>query len=358
MGLMPATGANQFVAFTKQDVIGHLKATNSRDTDVLYAQKMQLIAPKKQLTLLGWICIVGGAFFTVTVILAIAGIPFMIFGWWLLRFSKRNIQTVEDAYSEYLGSGVSRAIAIALAAVLVSSVAFAQAPASRPGVVAAPPADANGFKIGDTIEISTGLGWMNATILSMNGNNYRVRSQVGIELTKTYPAEVRRIGAPTAKDRAAGIYNLHDRVQVNVQGRWETGEIMTILASDYQVRLSGNRSVWASGQALRSVAPEAAPRAAAAGTPPRPGLASCAGKIEGRYATTGGFGSMTIEFRSGKATMKSTLGEVDMVLECWTAGEKIYLHKPGEPGSQDMPIDINDDGTLQTPMGELKKKGK
>jgi hypothetical protein len=56
--------------------------------------------------------------------------------------------------------------------------------------------------------------------------------------------------------------------------------------------------------------------------------------------------------------MKSTLGEVDMVLECWTAGEKIYLHNPGEPGSQDMPIDINDDGTLQTPMGELKKKGK
>ena len=358
MGLMPATGANQFVSFTKQDVIGHLKATNSRDTDVLFAQKMQLIAPKKQLTLLGWISIVCGAFFTVTVILAIAGIPFMIFGWWLLRFSKRNIQTVEDAYSEYLASGVSRAVAIALAAVLVSSVAFAQTPASRQGVVAVPPADANGFKVGDTVEISTGLGWMNATILSMNGNNYRVRSQVGIELTKTYPTEVRRIGAPTAKDRAAGIYNLHDRVQVTVQGRWETGEIMTILASDYQVRLSGNRTVWASGQALRPAAPEAAPRAAAAGMPPRPGLASCAGKIEGRYATTGGFGSMTIEFRSGKANMKSTLGELDVILECWTAGEKIYLHKPGDPTAQDMPIDINDDGTLQTPMGELKKKGK
>jgi hypothetical protein len=182
---------------------------------------------------------------------------------------------------------------------------------------------------------------------------------VGVELTKTYPSEVRRIGAPTAKDRAAGIYNLHDHVQVNVQGRWETGEIMTTLGSDYQVRLSGNRTVWASGQALRPAAPvAAAPHAAPGGTPPRPGLGSCAGKIEGRYATTGAFGSMTIEFRSGKAIMKDALGENDTILECWTAGEKVYLHKPGDPASQDMPIDINDDGTLQTPMGELRKKGK
>ena len=358
MGLMPAPGGNPFTPLTKQGVIGHFKATNSRDKDVLFAQKMELVAPKKNLRLLGWICIVCGAFFTVTVILAIAGIPFMIFGWWLLRFSKRNIQTVEDAYSEYLASAVGRAVAIVLAAALVSSMAFAQTPGSRAGVVAAPPADANGFKIGDTVEISTGFGWMKATILSMNGNNYRVRSQVGVELTKTYPSEVRRIGLPTAKDRASGIYNLHDRVQVNVQGRWETGEIMTMLGSDYQVRLSGNRTVWASGQALRPAAPESAPRAVQGGTPPRPGLASCAGKIEGRYATTGAFGSMTIEFRSGKAIMKDALGDNDTVLECWTAGEKVYLHKPGDPASQDMPIDINDDGTLQTPMGELKKKGK
>jgi hypothetical protein len=122
--------------------------------------------------------------------------PVLIFGWWLLRFSKRNIQTVEDAYSEHLASVVSRGIAIAIAAVLVSSVAFAQTPASRPGVVAAPPADANGFKIGDTVEINTGLGWMKATILSVNGNNYRVRSEVGIELTKTYPTEYAESGHP------------------------------------------------------------------------------------------------------------------------------------------------------------------
>ena len=39
--------------------------------------------------------------------------------------------------------------------------------------------------------------------------------------------------------------------------------------------------------------------------------------------------------------------------DCWTGGGKIILHKQGE---DDLPIDINDDGTLDTPLGELKKK--
>jgi len=45
------------------------------------------------------------------------------------------------------------------------------------------------------------------------------------------------------------------------------------------------------------------------------------------------------------------------VLECWTGGGKIYPHKPRDPASQDMPLDINNDGTLDTPFGEIKKKG-
>jgi hypothetical protein len=42
-------------------------------------------------------------------------------------------------------------------------------------------------------------------------------------------------------------------------------------------------------------------------------------------------------------------------VECWIGGGKIYLHKPEE--SDDFMIDINNDGTLQTPLGELTKKG-
>lgn len=86
--------------------------------------------------------------------------------------------------------------------------------------------------------------------------------------------------------------------------------------------------------------------------PPKPGLVSCAGKIEGRYAESS-VGQTTLEFRSGKVTLKSLLlGAQELV--CWTADKKIYLYMSGDP--EPMEIDINDDGTLQTPIGEFKKK--
>ena len=98
----------------------------------------------------------------------------------------------------------------------------------------------------------------------------------------------------------------------------------------------------------------AAGRAGAAGaaTPPRPGLVSCAGKFEGRYAPSTGLIGLTIVFRSGKATLSGPLMDNE-TFDCWTGGGKIILHKQGE---DDLPIDINDDGTLDTPLGELKKK--
>jgi hypothetical protein len=65
---------------------------------------------------------------------------------------------------------------------------------------------------------------------------------------------------------------------------------------------------------------------------------------------------VSIEFRSGKASMLAVNGTDDY--ECWMGGGKIWLHKPGDAPDRDMPIDINDDGTLDTPLGEIKKKGK
>jgi hypothetical protein len=106
---------------------------------------------------------------------------------------------------------------------------------------------------------------------------------------------------------------------------------------------------------LRFVAAQQKSSVPAAGKPPQPGMTSCAGKIEGRYAGGPPGGSVTITFRSGKATMRDMGGE--QVLECWTAGDKIVLREAGKP-ENDMPIDVNDDGTLQAPIwGELKKKG-
>jgi hypothetical protein len=42
--------------------------------------------------------------------------------------------------------------------------------------------------------------------------------------------------------------------------------------------------------------------------------------------------------------------------ECWIGGGRIYLHEAGS-SAEDIPLDINKDGTLDGPMGELKKKG-
>jgi hypothetical protein len=105
-----------------------------------------------------------------------------------------------------------------------------------------------------------------------------------------------------------------------------------------------------------AIAPGARGNAAAtsAGQPPRPGLVSCAGKIEGRYAASSGLGNFTIEFRAGKATMKAPLVG-DEETECWMSGKKIFLHMPGQ--AEDIPLDINNDGTIDTPFGEIKKKG-
>jgi len=225
-----------------------------------------------------------------------------------------------------------------------------------PGALIAQTAGASGITVGDSVEVVTGFGWTPARVLAINGNSYRVLTN-GVQVTKDYPAEVRRIGPATAQDHSNGQYRLGDRVQVNVQGQWIDAKIMTEMGMEYQVELPGNRTAWATPQNLRPAA--ATPTTASApksGVPPKPGLSSCAGKIEGRYSTTGsGLGSFTITFRSGKATMTDPGGN-DEVLECWFGGDKIYLHKPGN-SSLDMPIDINNDGTLQTPLGEIKKKG-
>ena len=86
-----------------------------------------------------------------------------------------------------------------------------------------------------------------------------------------------------------------------------------------------------------------------AGRPPKLGLTSCAGKIDGTYLGPSGYPS--IVFHSGKASV-----EGDEEVECWTGGGKIYLHTAGTSADQDFVMGINGNGTLDTPLGEMKKK--
>ena len=212
--------------------------------------------------------------------------------------------------------------------------------------------DSNGFKIGETVNAATAGGWYDAVILRANGNSYFVRFGPSIEVWKNYPTELRRMGPLTDVDRANGLFALHEKVQVNVEGRWVEGEIITEMGMEYQVELSGNRTAWGTAQHMRRVAAAKAPIAPAPGQPPQPGLTSCTGRIEGRYASSE-IGNFTIVFRSGKAKVRM-YGADDEELECWMSGKRIILHKPGT--NEDIPIELNDDGTLDTPMGEIRKK--
>lgn len=233
-----------------------------------------------------------------------------------------------------------------------------QAPATPGAAGAATDAgpDANGFKIGEEVSVVTAGGWYAARILRANGDAYFVRLGPSTEVWKTYPTELRRIGPLTVVDKARGLFAMREKVQVNVDGQWLEGEIVAEMGMEYKVQLADNRTAWATAQHLRRVAVAEKP-VAKPGTPPRPGLKSCAGKIEGRYASTAGAtgGSFQILFRSGKATVREITGESEF--ECWMDSERIYLHTPGESIDMDMPIDINNDGTLETPFGEIKKKG-
>lgn len=104
MGLMPSEGGNPFTKLDAQSVAGMFKATGARDPDVLHAQLQKLLAPPKQLKLLAVLLMGIGAFFTVTVVLAIAGIPSILFGFWVWRFGAKNIAAVEAGYAAYAAS--------------------------------------------------------------------------------------------------------------------------------------------------------------------------------------------------------------------------------------------------------------
>lgn len=228
---------------------------------------------------------------------------------------------------------------------LISSVSSRAALAQTPGDI--------GIKPGDTVNVATGQGFVLGVVRGVEGHLFNVRVINGPEVVKRYPAEVRRRGKPTAYDHANGIYEVDDRVQVLYEGKWIDSRIITGMGMEYQVALPGNMQVWAKPDQIRFVS-EAPPKdVAKAGKPPRPGLVSCAGKIEGRYAADGPT-PVQMTFRSGKVTL-SMMGD-NQTGDCWTGDGKVVITLPGEEGA--MELDINDDGSLQSPFGELKKKGR
>ena len=65
---------------------------------------------------------------------------------------------------------------------------------------------------------------------------------------------------------------------------------------------------------------------------------------------------MTVVFRSGKVTVTGGLGGPEE-FECWISGGHISLYKAGSSTPFSLGFDVNNDGTLQTPLGAIKKMG-
>ena len=220
-----------------------------------------------------------------------------------------------------------------------------------------------GFKVGDTVRVLSD-GWQEATIIQVRGNSYLVHMQNGVDVSKIWPTEVRRVGQLTAQDHAMGQYDVHDRVQVLVNGRWMEGEVRGQNLNMYDVKVKGVDTGFGSDIVnttpenirMSTTAAAAPPAQRAAGQPPRPGLSSCAGKYEGRWESVTGMGGMTVIFRSGKVTVAGGLGGDD-VFDCFTGDGKIVLYKPGSATPFPLGMDVNNDGTLQTPLGAVKKMG-
>jgi len=120
-----------------------------------------------------------------------------------------------------------------------------------------------------------------------------------------------------------------------------TGQIVAFDHKVYSVQFSDGTKLQLRAQKLRKPP---------TGSAPRPGLTSCSGKIEGKYAAESGYPS--IVFHAGKASVQG-----DEEVECWMGGGKIYLHSPGTRPEQDFVMNVGKDGSLDTPLGEILKKG-
>ena len=77
----------------RQQVLGALKATGSRDPDVLFATKEALLDPVRPLRIIGLWGYVAGGLATALVLTAFLGIPLIVFSWWMRRRGKRNPPT-------------------------------------------------------------------------------------------------------------------------------------------------------------------------------------------------------------------------------------------------------------------------
>ena len=98
------TSQVKFNLLTREQVMGALKSTGSKDPDVLLAAKEEFASnyrPIKWFGIWGMVC---GVLMTMLIILAPLGIPLFFLGVWWFKRAKKNSLLIEQTFSEYIVS--------------------------------------------------------------------------------------------------------------------------------------------------------------------------------------------------------------------------------------------------------------
>ena len=235
-------------------------------------------------------------------------------------------------------------------------------PPAQAAAQAGAQAGAGGFKVGDTVRVLFN-GWVDAKILEVHGNAYLVHMPNGVDVSKMWPIEVRRVGKLTAQDHAFGQYDTGDRVQVLMNGRWMEGEVRGQNLNLYTIKVPGYHGdfdsdlVSATPENIRvsTTPPPPPPAKRAAGQAPKTGLSGCGNKYDGRWEQIPG--GMRVVFRGGNATISDPTG-FSKQYECFIGDGQVQFFEAGEfKPVEYLTLLPNNDGTLQSELGPLKKMG-
>jgi hypothetical protein len=161
-----------------------------------------------------------------------------------------------------------------------------------------------------------------------------------------------------------GQYDAHDRVQVQINGRWMEGTIEGQNLNMYSIKVPGfhgdfdtdSYSTTPENIRMSTTPPPPPPAQRAAGQAPKPGLVSCGSKFDGRWEQIPG--GLRVVFRSGNATVSEPPLGASEQYECFMGGGQILFYKAGAFTPVDyLTLLPNNDGTLQSELGALKKMG-
>ncbi len=97
----------KFGLVTREQVMGALKMSGSKDPDVILAAKEEFASNYRPLKWFGIWAMVCGGLMTALIVMAPLGIPLFILGIWWFKRAGKNAQTISAAYTEYLGTSSS-----------------------------------------------------------------------------------------------------------------------------------------------------------------------------------------------------------------------------------------------------------